>query len=75
MISTKALKARDANRTKILAKLVKSPATNHELNRICLRYGARIFELRQAGHAIKTTNLGKGAFLFTLSLPCVSVST
>ncbi len=39
-------------------------ATNRELNRICFRYGARIYELRREGHIIRTSNLGSGLFSF-----------
>jgi hypothetical protein len=41
-------------------------ATNVELNEICFLYGARIWELRRAGHNIKTENVGDGLFRFTL---------
>ena len=37
---------------------------NDELNRICFRYGARIFELRQQGHLIETVHFGEGLFRF-----------
>jgi len=40
--------------------------TNVELNEVCFRYGARIWELRRAGHNIHTANLGEGLFRFTL---------
>jgi hypothetical protein len=41
-------------------------ATNIELNEICFRYGARLWELRRAGHNIRTENLGDGLFRFVL---------
>jgi hypothetical protein len=41
--------------------------TNAELNEVCFRYGARIFELRKAGHKIKTVGGPKGLFRFVLS--------
>jgi hypothetical protein len=40
-------------RQQILARLQRGPATNRELNEICLRYSARIKELRDAGHGIR----------------------
>lgn len=43
--------------------------TNLELNKLCLRYGGRIFELRQEGHNIKGENEGKGIWRFTLHPP------
>lgn len=54
--------------SRVLATLLKNGSrTNRQLNRICLRYGARIYDLRQVGWNITTTNLGKGRFRFTLS--------
>ena len=41
-------------------------ATNVELNAICFRYGARIFELRKAGFDIKTRREGETEFRFVL---------
>jgi helix-turn-helix protein len=43
-----------------------SGATNLELNAICFRYGARIFELRKAGFDIKTRREGETEFRFVL---------
>ena len=40
--------------------------SNVELNKICFRFGARIWELRRAGFTIKTTNEGDGVFRSTL---------
>ena len=40
-------------RDRILARLRRGPATNAELNDICFRYSARIYELRAAGHDIR----------------------
>ncbi len=37
---------------------------NDELNQICFRYGARIYELRQQGHWIETVRFGEGLFRF-----------
>lgn len=58
-----------SQRLKILAGLKKarsSGMTNVELNLICFRYGARIFELRRKGWRIKTQNLGCGLFVYRL---------
>ena len=41
-------------------------ATNGELNAICFRYGARIFELRKAGYVIETLRQGETEFRFAL---------
>ncbi|MGB8590602.1 MAG: helix-turn-helix domain-containing protein, partial [Candidatus Acidiferrales bacterium] len=41
-------------------------ATNVELNAICFRYGARIWELRRQGFVIATERAGGGTFRFTL---------
>lgn len=41
-------------------------ATNVELNAICFRYGARLWELRKAGYNIRTESLGDGLYRFTL---------
>lgn len=43
----------------------KGTVTNHELNRICFRYGARIHELRNDGYIIVTSKLKEGLFSFT----------
>ena len=40
--------------------------TNVELNAICFRYGARLWELRREGHSIRTENRGSGVFAFVL---------
>ena len=37
---------------------------NDELNRICFRYGARIYELRKQGYLIETVRFGEGLFRF-----------
>lgn len=41
--------------------------TNVQLNEICFRYGARIHELRRAGHKIDKEHIGGGVFRYTLS--------
>ena len=40
-------------------------ATNSELNKICFRYGARIFELRKEGHIIVTNRVKEGLYEFS----------
>jgi hypothetical protein len=42
---------------------------NTELNKICFRYGARIFELRKLGHDIKTVKESDGLYRFVLKVP------
>lgn len=39
----------------ILGRLQQGPATNGELSQIALRYSARVFELKAAGHDIRIT--------------------
>jgi len=58
-----------AQRDQILALLQergRAGAKNVELNLIGFRYGARIWELRRAGHQIITINEGDGVFRFVL---------
>jgi hypothetical protein len=58
-----------AQRQQILELLEKrgaEGASNAELNEICFRYGARIFELRKMGHKIRTVTETKGVFRFVL---------
>ena len=40
--------------------------TNAQLNSICYRYGARIHDLRSAGHNITSKCISKGLWQFTL---------
>lgn len=44
----------------------KEGATNRELNQICFRYGARIWELRQEGIDIVSKQVKKSLFKFYL---------
>ncbi|MDQ0825375.1 hypothetical protein QFZ60_001548 [Arthrobacter sp. B2I5] len=39
-------------------------ATNHQLNKICFRYGARIHELRAEGHDILSVKEKDGLWRF-----------
>lgn len=38
--------------------------TNHELNKLCYRYGARIYELRKEGHLIISNHIKDGLWEF-----------
>ena len=61
---------RTQQRTKVLSALKKAGrrgCLNTELNEICLRYGARIYELRGMGYKIKTEKVGRSLFNFTLA--------
>jgi Helix-turn-helix domain len=53
-------------RDRIFNRLKWGAATNVQLNRICFRYGARIFELRRAGWPIETIPMGKGLCKYSL---------
>lgn len=50
-----------------LKKARSAGVVNVELNRICFRYGARLFELRRMGYSIKTTREAGRVFRFTLA--------
>jgi len=67
---TSELKRRSDNKTRVLELLQakgRYGATNVELVQIGgLRAGARIFELRKLGWAIKTEHVSEGLFRFTL---------
>lgn len=39
---------------------VNGSATNHELNKICFRYSARLMELRKEGHIIVSSHIKDG---------------
>lgn len=45
---------------RVLARLQEGAATNVELSRICLRFGGRIFELRQDGWVIEDVRPKRG---------------
>ena len=51
---------------KIVQRLRQGPALNTELNSICYRYGARIFELRKAGFEIEKAFVEPGVFRYSL---------
>jgi len=51
----------------VLDRLRRGPATNIELNTICFRYGARIFELRHHdGYDITRSPMKAGVCTYTL---------
>ncbi|WP_024816937.1 helix-turn-helix domain-containing protein [Arthrobacter sp. 31Y] len=55
-----------SQREKILQLLKTGPATNQQLNKVCYRYGARIHELRNAGHNIVSEQIDRGLWQFRL---------
>lgn len=58
------------NQTSKILKLLKQRKSkgvfNTELNRICFRYGARIYELRQDGYSISCIRLKQGIYNYVL---------
>lgn len=56
------------NQASRILRLLRSErtVTNKQLNRICFRYGARIFELRREGWNIQKESLGRGLFQYWL---------
>jgi hypothetical protein len=56
----------DNARARVLARLKDGPATNHELNGLAFRYGARIHELRRDGLVIDAEPKGQGVWVYTL---------
>lgn len=54
------------NKREVLAALRAGPKTNVELNAICFRYGARIYELRHEGWTIDKRCTAPGIYLYTL---------
>jgi hypothetical protein len=57
----------DGSRERVLARLQQGEATNLELAAICLRFGARILELRRAGYPITAEPAGRGVWLYRLT--------
>ncbi len=58
-----------AQRARILALLRErgpTGATNRELNSIGFRYGARLWELKKQGYAIRTVRVSESVFRFVL---------
>lgn len=49
------IERRKTKKSLILAALQRGPQDSRDLNAICNRYGARIYELRGEGHAITKT--------------------
>lgn len=56
----------DGSKAKVLAALQDGPKTNVELNAICYRYGARIFELKREGYPIEKAHQGGGVWTYEL---------
>lgn len=56
---------RMSQRDKVLAAIKAGPVTNFELNKICYRYSARIYELREEGHQISTHIVDKATTVYT----------
>lgn len=59
------MKGRVSQREVVL-RMLKAHGTvsNFELNNVCLRYAARIHELRKAGHRITSERAGRGEWTF-----------
>lgn len=51
---------------KLLEKRGMRGALNTELNKICFRYGARIYELRKDGYNISCTPVRRGLYNYAL---------
>jgi len=51
---------------KILARLMRGPATNGQLAKYTLRLSARIMDLRKAGYDIESKNIGGNTWLYRL---------
>ena len=59
MQNTKPDKERlSTQRARVLTRLLQGSATSEELNRICYRYSARIYELRKLGYEITKAKTG-----------------
>lgn len=56
---------RPTQRQRILAMLLKGPATNRQLSRVAPRFGARVHELREAGWDIYSSRDG-AKYYYTL---------
>jgi hypothetical protein len=50
----------------LLRERGRAGVTNLELNTVCFRYGARIWELRKQGFAVETRREGDSVFRFVL---------
>lgn len=57
---------RASARVRVLERLQAGPALNTELNALCFRYGARIFELRRDGVNIIKTPKAAGVFEYSI---------
>lgn len=52
--------------TRILRRLKQGRVSNIELNRMCFRYSARIYELREAGYSIQRQYVRHGVWEYWL---------
>ena len=56
-----AVRGRESNEKRILARLEAGPVDSYELARIGgIRFGARLFNLRRAGHVIEREDFAEG---------------
>ena len=53
-------------KVRILRRLQQGPATNADLSRIALRFGARVLELRGEGYRIDKALIGRGVYRYEL---------
>lgn len=65
-MTTKELRRYRSQADQVLARLQRGPATNVELQRFALRFGARIYDLRQRGLRIATEPLENGVVQYRL---------
>lgn len=65
-METETLKRPKKSQTAQILELLKTNgrATNRQLNNICFRYGARLFELRREGHIIVTNQVKDSLYEF-----------
>lgn len=54
----------------ILERLKAGPATNVDLDRIAQRFGARLYDLKKAGHIWTKKRVRPGVWLYTLKGNC-----
>ena len=61
---------KEAQKAKILRLLKTNPSvTNYQLNRVCLRYSARIHDLRREDYNIVSSRRGGSEWVFALKEP------
>lgn len=59
---------------RILATLEQGSATSIDLNKICYRYSARLYDLRKQGYVIKDRRLKQGVWEYSLVKEPVQLS-